>query len=497
MKVLLNSCFLLFLITYSSCQQDANHQTELSYELKKGEVVDQLFDWEENTAITKNVKLMNTENIGGKFDLMGNGGLLLSKKDTVKSFWKSSNFESNGEWISKWYNYNQSDPLLLEVDMIIYGKPQDMTKGWIKFEGNPLVCEHGWKNASGKSLQLPKEYSEWPNDQALVRGRRGKFEGKWLLLFNIGPWAIKGWGMVVADSLSLIKDGKNPFYLVDDYYPLFKGTTINDTVGYNAPNDWIEQHGVWYAPDESRDHKSHMWTSTDLLSWEDKGVIEGINGHDPGMCFDGNDYYLFNEDDHKITYCKSQNPLGPYEPLGEAFDVGGHTGDADVSYFNNAWHMTFDDGPHAHYQIGYATTTAEKFPLGWVQSNQFFGPHLPEQGQQCDDDTEEGNAFGTGDADLALEGTTLYMTYERPVGIAYKELEVSDNYKKHKVRLIVQTDKNDDGEVDEESVPMKIRDGISSIVLTPEQIEGSFRLIFSIETAAESESALIRSFSFK
>ena len=128
-------------------------------------------------------------------------------------------------------------------------------------------------------------------------------------------------------------------------------------------------------------------------------------------------------------------------------EVGGHTGDADVSFFNNRWHMFFDDGPHRKYRIGYAWTTPSEFPRGWRLTHRIYGPKKPQQGQSWDNPTKKGNQFGTGDADVALDGTTLYLTHERPVGLAWKELQVNE-IESQKVQLRVQFDRNGDGKVD-------------------------------------------------
>lgn len=382
--------------------------------------------WHEQSASFASTELRSTNTIGGGADLMGAGSLMLKKQDQSVDFWKTTDFVKSGVWTSTWFDSRYSE---IDIEWYSYGQSQSMSNGWTKFAGNPLVSEHNWVHATEQTLQLPSHYSERPNDQSLELGR-GEYAGKWLLFFNIGGWAVKGWGMAVADTLDPIKQGINPFKLSEPF-PLTKATG-----GYNAPNDWFYHEGKWYAPDESRDHTSRMWTSPDTVSWKLEGPIDGINGHDPGMTWDGEYFYLFNESNNKITLVRSKDPLGKWQvPLRTkdsdkgsspdvAIDVNDHTGDADLAYFNNRWHMFMDDGEHFHYNLAYAWTTGEEFPYGWRLSNDVFGPHKPEQGQRWDDDNEQGNGFGTGDADIALDGNTLYMTYERPIGIAYKELEL-------------------------------------------------------------------------
>ena len=87
-----------------------------------------------------------------------------------------------------------------------------------------------------------------------------------------------------------------------------------------------------------------------------------------------------------------------------------------------------------------------------------FGPHNPEQGQLWDDDVPEGNNFGTGDADVAFEGTTLYMTYEWPVGIAWKELDVYDQ-ELTTVTASLEVDSDADGLPDSTIQTIPIRPG--------------------------------------
>lgn len=455
--------------------------------------MDSKSQWRNMSADSSDIAIMDAGKIGGWFDLMDNGALLLPKIDKSVSFHKSDAFVSQGVWQSKWMIPSaEAQDIAVELQWKAYGKKQDMRNGWTKFSGNPLVCSYNWKNASEESLQLPEEYSGEPNDQALLRGH-GEFEGKWILLFNIGPWAVKGWGMAVADSLEPIKRGENPFRIIPKYYPLNKGTVKNDTVGYNAPNDWIFMDGVYYSPDESRDHSSKMWTSTDLLHWTNQDTIHGINGHDPGMCFDGAFFYLFNEDDKTITYCKTKDPLGKWTPMGAAVEIGNHTGDADVSFFNNRWHMFYDDAPHAHYQIGYATTTPEKFPVGWKKEQKIIGPYHPDSGQIWDNDDEQGNQFGTGDGDMALENNTIYLTYERPVGVAFKELDVMPDAT-HSVRMKIEFDENQDGTKDNATNWEEIHDMDFTQQI---KAQGAFRIILELRTEDSTESPLIESIKIK
>ncbi|MEM9666989.1 MAG: hypothetical protein AAF970_18820 [Bacteroidota bacterium] len=401
-------------------------------------------EWAQSTHAAEGVQVRANDYTGGNFDVLGGGALLLQKADTTRRFWHTDAFVTAGTWTSTWLERSTTTEVVyLDVDLLTYGQPQDMTTGWTKFAGNPLIGPQGWTHNSTATLVLPDTLES--NDQTLARGT-GPYEGQWLLYFNVGGWAVGGWAAAVADSLAPLKRGVNPFQLADPY-PLFAGNNRGDTLGYHAPNDWVEIDGTWYAPDESRNHRSGLWTSTDLTTWTNQGPIRGMQGHDPGLVYDGDRFYLFNEDDTRLQLVTTTDPLGPWEAQGPVLEVGDHTGDADVSFFNNAWHLFFDDAPHLFYTIGHAHTTPSAFPFGWQLENDVFGPRRPDQGQAWDEDTPEGNGFGTGDADIALEGTTLYLTYERPTGIAFKDLDLTDAREQH-TRLFLEVDTDEDGSPD-------------------------------------------------
>ena len=404
-------------------------------------IADEGQQWMDLSGKQETVQVRDAGDYGGRFDLFGNGGLVLQKTNTDKPFCLVDNFKKQGTWTSTWIK-SAGDPVAsVETDYIVYGQKQDMKTGWVKFAGNPLVAPDGWKHATEKSLQLPAEISDWPQDQSLVVGT-GRWEGKWLLAFNIGAWAVKGWGVAVADSLAPLKEGENPFRLASPY-PIYPGTG-----GHNAPNDWLFAENQWWVPDETKREDSHMWSSgPEMEWWTNEGVIKGMVGHDPGICYDGERYYLFNENGHNIALCVAKKPGGKWEYEGDVLEAGGHTGDADVSFFNNRWHMFFDDDPHRHYKLGYAVAAPSGFPTDWDLTHHVYGPHTPEQNQVWDDDTEEGNQFGTGDADVAVEGTTLYLTHERPIGLAWKELELlTDDEQTVELRLEVDNDGDGDPE---------------------------------------------------
>lgn len=442
-------------------------------------------DWATHTSQRSDVTIRARGAVGGRMDVTGDGTLLLRRADTARSFSGTGRFVSRGRWTSEWLA-PEGTLDVLTADIRVYGQPQDMATGWTKFSGNPLVSGKGSAHATARTLQLPD--SLWPNDQALVRGA-GPYRNQWLLFFNVGGWAVGGWAAAVADSLAPLKRGKNPFRLIEPY-PLFTDNTARDTLGYHAPNDWVYAADTWYAPDESRDRVSRMWTSSTLTSWTNEGPIQNIQGHDPGLAYDGERFHLFTEDGNRLQHLSATDPLGAWTTHGVALEVGDHTGDADVSFFNNAWHLFFDDAPHRDYTIGYARAAPSDFPEGWQLTNDIYGPQRPDQGQSWDEPTAEGNNFGTGDADLALEGTTLYLTHERPTGLAYKELDLTDDADQT-VRVRLELDTDGDGTVDEsreESLPA----GNARFDLNGPQAE-RLRLHLILETRSARESPMIRS----
>ncbi len=443
-------------------------------------------DWTTHAAEQSNVLVRATGVAGGRFDITGDGALLLGRPDTVRSFSNAGRFVSRGQWTSEWLDVSSAAPLsAVTADVRVYGQSQNMATGWTKFSGNPLVSGKGSSHTTAQTLQLPD--SLWPNDQALVRGA-GPYENQWLLLFNVGGWAVGGWAAAVADSLAPLKRGENPFRLVDPY-PLFTDNAAHDTLGYHAPNDWIYVDGTWYTPDESRDHFSRMWTSPSLTSWTNEGPIEGIQGHDPGMAYDGERFHLFTEDGTRLQHLSAPNPLATWTAHGVALKVGDHTGDADASFFNNAWHLFFDDAPHQEYTIGYARTDPSAFPRSWRLQNDIYGPRMPDQGQTWDEPTADGNNFGTGDPDLALEGTTLYLTHERPTGIAYKELDLTDDTDQS-VQVQVEIDSDGDGTVDS-SQTQKLPAGNARLNLENLEAE-QVRLTLTLKTDIPRESPMVR-----
>lgn len=448
-------------------------------------------DWETNTARCSGVQVRTSGEVGGRMDIMGDGALLLQRPDTTQQFAGSGVFVSKGRWTSTWIDVSGLRSLdALTADLRVYGQPQDMTTGWTKFAGNPLVSARGWRHASAQTLQLPDSLA--PNDQALVRGT-GAYDGQWLLMFNVGGWAVGGWAAAVADSLAPLKRGKNPFRLVEPF-PLFTGNAVGDTLGYHAPNDWIHVDGTWYAPDESRDRISRLWISSDLTEWKNTGPIQGVRGHDPGIAYDGERFYLFTEDGNRLQYLSASNPMGAWTSHGIALDVGAHTGDADLSFFNNAWHLFFDYAPSEEYTVGYAGVNPSSFPEGWSRPHKVFGPRMPDQGQAWDEPTSSGNNAGTGDPDLALEGSTLYMTYELPTGIAYKELNLTDDAEQS-IRVRVELDTDGNGTSDETRT-QRLHAGDAHLDLGGIRAERA-RIQLEYETSNRQESPMISSLSLE
>ena len=456
-----------------------------------GITTDTKTEWDNMTYRQTNIQSLSQAPIGGGTDTIDNGGLLLAKKDLSVPFWETTEFTSRGIWFSEWQGHSRWEQKYRQIiiEWSVYGQLQEMDKDWEKFAGNPAISSSGWGHSRWRTEKLPKEYSDIPNSPTLTRGY-GEFEDKWLLIFNIGEWATKGWGMAVADRLDPFQRGRNPFDIVEPF-PLTKATG-----GYNAPTEWMHAKGTWYIPDESRDNVSRMWTSTDLDHWTLQGPIEGITGHDAGMTWDGTYFYLFSQKNKNLYVDFTSDPLRDWmtpanrknktsvsdidkgaldvtpdeiveaESLaaipgtvdsvvadvpsdeenteddaatksekvikvgkrnkGIALKVGSLTGDPDIAYFNNRWHLFFNVGEKNHHSIAHASTSSEEFPYGWRLQKTILTPTGGKQEQAWDDDNDRGNNFGVGGADVAIEKHTLYMSYEKPVGIAYKNLNVFD-----------------------------------------------------------------------
>ena len=453
-------------------------------------IVDDIAEWQEHTAQRVQVSVEQSSDAGGAFDLMGNGALMLEKANLDHPFWAKDRFKDQGRWASRWHEAPAGAQLeRVQTTLLTYGQEVDMGD-WKKFSGGPLVAEQGWVHATPQTLELSPSPEGWPQDQALVRGT-GRWAGQWLLIFNIGSGAAGGWGMAVADSLAPLKEGTNPFVVEENPYPLHEGRGPG-----HGPNDWIVADGTYYGIDDQREEVDRIWTSTDLTHWTSR-PIKNLVGHDSGIVYDGDRFLLFVERSSFISYCEL---VGERCATNEnVLEVGGHTGDADVVFFNNRWHMFIDTNPHEDYRLGYASTAPSAFPRGWqLHSRHIIGPYNPDQGQVWDDPTPEGNAFGTGDADVALEGTTLYLTWERPVGIAFNELEEVYDGEEQAVRMKVEVDTDADGRPDASTawhrLPTGTHDWDEAAGLEPLQ-GGRFRILFRLETDNPNESPMLANYS--
>ena len=454
-------------------------------------VVDTQQEWQHWTDSSSATVVLREPTNGDRFDLMGNGGLILQKFQVESLFTRTSAFKSEGRWLSKWLPAN--DFTTVEIDYIVYGNPLDLKTGWHKAAANPLFSGSNEllpldeKNLSPKTIVLP-EPGGVPQDPSLIKGS-GKWQGKWLLIFNHTPrkWPFEYyWSFALADSLAPLQRGENPFRLPEDHYPLF------GPVDSLAPNDWLEVNDHFYAPGETYQNTPHLWISDDFVHWQLAGTIKELVGTDPGICFDGEKIHLFSENHHLLMHAELDVKNLRAIKNESVLDVHDHTGDADCIFFNNQWHLFFDDGPHLHYRLGHAVTSADGFPYKWKLENDFFGPHNPEQGQRWDDDDEQGNRFGTGDADLALEDLTLYMVYERPIGIAYRTLtEVFDD-RDQSVQIRFWYDNNGDGQADAKSSWQALRAGKVKLPL-PGRKAKQLRIELRLKSSQKAESPLLRS----
>lgn len=454
-------------------------------------VIDTRQEWQQWTDSSTTTMVLSEPTSGDRFDLTGNGGLLLQKSQPESLFTRTSAFKSEGRWLSKWLP--AGDFKALEIDYIVYGNPLDLKTGWHKAAANPLFSGSNEllpldeKNLSPKTIVLP-EPGGVPQDPSIIKGS-GKWQGKWLLVFNHTPrkWPFEYyWSFAVADSLAPLQRGENPFQLPQENYPLF------GPVDSLAPNDWLEINGRFYAPGETYQNTPHLWISDDFIHWQLAGTIKDLVGTDPGICFDGRTVHLFSENNHLLMHAEldvDEVRAVKNEPV---LDVGDHTGDADCLFFNNQWHLFFDDGPHLYYKLGHAGTSPSDFPYHWRLENDFFGPHNPEQGQRWDDDDEQGNRFGTGDADLALEDLTLYMVYERPIGMAYRQLNEVFDDRDQQVQIRFWLDEDGDGQPETKSNWQTLQAGKRQWPL-PDSKAKRLRIELRLRSSQSAESPLIRS----
>ena len=125
--------------------------------------VDKLEQWETSTALSHNIRPMKELDIGDGWDLMGDGALILTKNVPDNLFGLNEQFVRQGEWASIWQTFNECVEMKnLKTDLLIYGKPLDMTKGWFKFSGNPVfsggdkLLPLNPKNVTDQTLLLPE-----------------------------------------------------------------------------------------------------------------------------------------------------------------------------------------------------------------------------------------------------------------------------------------------------------------------------------------------------
>lgn len=456
--------------------------------------IDNHDDWNNNASIVKNLQIAKSDNSNGVIDLMGNGALLLDKLDTIKHFQMTSRFKEQGSWTSKWLKLNKNKNISIESEVIIYGNTIDMRSGWIKFSGNPVISGENKllplnkSNITNQTILLPAPGGV-PQDQSILLGT-GKWEGKWLLFFNHTPnkWPYDYyWSFAVAESLEPFKQGINPFKIDSSFFPL------HGPINGHAPNDWLEVNGTYYAPDETHDGESHMWISNDIVNWKNIGPIKGILGNDPGICYDGMHFFLFNEKNNYLTFNRLNRDYTSVVEGDTILNVGDHTGDPDLGFFNNLWHMFFDDGEHLHYHIGYAKTTPENFPYGWELENDIYGPYNPDQGQNWDNDNKEGNDFGTGDADFAIQDNTLFLFTERPIGLAYKELTEIYKNTGQEIRFSIEIDDDGDNVTDKTTEWINLNTGIEKIKINVEEKAKNFRIKIDLNSNINTKSPLIKS----
>lgn len=467
---------LLLVLSATSCQPDRKQGGRLE--------LDKLEDFNRATSHHSNVAIRTATHVGGGFDLPGNGAILLTRTDTTRPFWTVARFNGRGQWISKWQDFDEHHPpSAVKLHWLTYGQRVSLDD-WTKFSGNPLVAEYGWAHNTPQTLELPATPTGQPQDQALLRGT-GPWEDQWMLIFNISSFASEGLGLAIASQLNPASSGTNPFRIFEPY-PL-----INPK-GDHGPNDWVAHTDTFFAPDLMTDEQSYLWKTTNFQSME-RIPIDGVPGHDAGLVHDGKNLHFFSELSPHIAYCKLRKTTCVNERT--VLEVGGHTGDPDVSFFNNRWHMFVDTHPHGKYRIGYASTSPDSFPHGWTLHNrEMIGPYTPDADQVWDDPTSEGNDFGTGDFDVALEGRTLYGTWERPVGLAYNQLEELYDGSDQEVALKIEVDTTGNGDPDD-STPWSTIDPGGTDWAPVNQVESTgaerFRIRIRLTSERNDETPLI------
>ncbi len=108
-----------------------NQDFKISFlSLQLSREIDTLSEWRDYTLENKSTILKKADDVGGRFDLLGNGSLILEKNNPKNSFWRENNFKENGLWSSKWIRHGFVDSeMILEnvrTSYKIYGQKQDM-----------------------------------------------------------------------------------------------------------------------------------------------------------------------------------------------------------------------------------------------------------------------------------------------------------------------------------------------------------------------------------
>lgn len=287
----------------------------------------------------------------------------------------------------------------------------DFSSGWSQFEGNPVVD----KLESDKTF-FNNNFLRKPQDPAIVKGNNS-----WFLIYNVGPYALNGWNVEEAESLEPLKSGINPFKPTDKGRLGFNAFSI-----LQAPNDWVYHNGSFYAADSSFFTNSNIWKSSDLINYEKIGHIN-VSGSDPGLEYIDGYWHVFTEAStnlqrgKKIMHTSSKNIRGPWKKEETVMTLDKHTGDTSLLNLGQNLHLFLDYGPHKNYSIGHAETGRISFPKGWNFTGKSITPYT--WNQTWNNPAQQGNDFGVGDADVAVENNTVYLFYERPIGVVYKDLE--------------------------------------------------------------------------
>lgn len=295
-----------------------------------------------------------------------------------------------------------------------FAEPINFSEGWSMSGANPILVDD-LADDDRDTLSTGAFLFGKPQDPALV-----EYGQEYYLISNIGAYGYNGWLVAVTESLKPLKRGTNPFqhsgmgdYGFDPFSLL------------QASNDWLVKEGTFFGVDNTINGFAII-TSESMNSFETEESVNAEGG-DPGFVEVNGTWHVFTETGtfqqtgKKILHTSSDDLDGQWTASEKVLELEAHTGDPDLIRINDWWYMFVDTGRHKNYSVSYAQTTVSDFPNGWEFKGKAIGPN--EGNQTWDSPRIGGNRFGIGDADVILENGVVYMVYERPVGVAYRNIE--------------------------------------------------------------------------